>query len=200
MELCIVSVKQVGTDCVEITSSEGPVFFVRTTYLQSVPPDALVDGASFADDAAEDIVRAGEAFAVEKKCETLLARCEQSRAGLTRKMQQKGFAKEPIALALDYLEGRGYLSDARFASSWLRSHAVSKCQGRTRLVSELLSRGISRQITVAAVDEFLSEYDEAELCRKAVEKATRAGRTGDRLVKYLMDSGFSYRMIQNSLQ
>lgn len=200
MELCIVSTKQVGTDCVEITSSEGPVFFVRTSYLQSVAPDSLEAGASFSDEAAEDIVRAGEAFAVEKKCESLLARCEQCRAGLERKMQQKGFAKEPVALALDYLERRNFLSDERFASSWLRIHAVSKFQGKSRLVSELLSRGISREITARAVEEFFSEHDEGEMCRKAIEKATRAGRTGDKLIKYLMASGFSYRMIQNSLQ
>ncbi len=200
LELSVVSVKQVGTDCVEITSSEGPVFFVRTSYLQSVSPDALTEGALFDESQAEDIVRAGEAFAVEKKCEGLLARCEQCRAGLERKMQQKGFSKEAVSLALDYLEGRNFLSDERFASSWLRIHAVNKYQGRSRLTSELLSRGISRSITSRAVDEFFTEHDEEEFCRKAVEKAARAGRTGDKLIKYLLDSGFSYRMIQNSLQ
>ena len=199
MELCIRTVKQVGTDCVEITSSEGPVFFVRLSYLQEVSPDAVADGAVFAEADAEDIVRAGEAFAAEKKCEALLARCEQCRAGLERKMAQKGFSKEPVALALDYLESKNFLSDERFASSWLRIHAVSKCQGRTRLTSELLSRGISRDITARAVDEFFTEHDESEMCRKVLEKATRAGRTGDKLIKYLLDSGFSWKMIQNEL-
>ena len=47
MKLSVVSVKQVGMDCVEITSSEGPVFFVRTSYLQSVSPHALGEGAVF---------------------------------------------------------------------------------------------------------------------------------------------------------
>ena len=200
MELCISTVKQVGTDCVEITSSEGPVFFVRLSYLQTISPDDVCDGAVFADEKADDLVRAGEAFAIEKKCEGLLARCEQCRAGLERKMMQKGFSKEPIALALDYLEGRNFLSDERFASSWLRIHAVSKCQGRVRLTSELLSRGISREITVRAVEEFFTEHDEAEMCRKALEKATRAGRAGDKLIKYLMDSGFSYKMIQSAIK
>ncbi len=200
MKLSVVSVKQVGMDCVEITSSEGPVFFVRTSYLQSVSPHALGEGAVFDEPEAEDILRAGEAFVIEKKCEGLLARCEQCRAGLERKMLQKGFSKEPLSLALDYLEERKFLSDERFASSWLRIHAVSKCQGRSRLTSELLRRGISRSITTAAVEEFFAEHDEEAMCRKAVEKATRAGRTGDKLMKYLLDSGFSYRMIQNSLQ
>lgn len=173
---------------------------MRLSYLQTIPAEAVTDGATFGDEQADDIVRAGEAFAVEKKCENLLARSEQYRAGLERKMLQKGFAKEPIALALDYLEGKNFLNDERFASSWLRMHALSKCQGRARLTSELLSRGISRAITARAVDEFFAEHDESELCRKAREKAARAGRTGDKLIKYLLDSGFSYKIIQKELQ
>ncbi|MDE6736933.1 MAG: recombination regulator RecX, partial [Treponemataceae bacterium] len=143
---------------------------------------------------------AGQAFVVEKKCESLLARCEQCRAGLERKMRQKGFDKEPVAYALDYLERRQFLDDARFAAAWLRSHAVSKCQGRARLAGELAARGISRDIAAAALDAFFAEYDEAALCRKAVAKATRAGRSGDKLVKYLLDSGFSYRLIRAQLE
>lgn len=200
LELCIRSVKQVGTDCVEITSLDGSAFFVRLSYLRAVSPAAVCDGAAFADEQADDIIRAGQAFVVEKKCESLLARCEQCRAGLERKMRQKGFDKEPVAYALDYLERRQFLDDGRFAAAWLRSHAVSKCQGRARLAGELAARGISRDIAAAALDAFFAEYDEAALCRKAVAKATRAGRSGDKLVKYLLDSGFSYRLIRAQLE
>lgn len=199
LELCIHSVRQVGTDCVEITSREGPAFFVRLSYLRVVAPDAVCEGVAFADEQADDIIRAGQAFAVEQKCASLLARCEQCRAGLERKMLQKGFGKEAIACALDYLEGRRYVDDARFAAAWLRSHAVSKCQGRARLTSELLSRGVGRAVTAAAVDAFFAEYDETDLCRKAIAKATRAGRGGDKLLRYLLDSGFSYKMIRAQL-
>lgn len=199
LELCIVSIKQVGTDCVEITSSEGPVFFVRTSYLQIVSPQSISEGATFSEEQTADIIRAGEAFAAEKKCESLLARCEQCRAGLERKMQQKGFSKEAISLALDYLESKKYLSDERFAASWLRIHSVNKFQGRSRLRSELLSRGISRSITERAIEDFFAEHDESELCRKAIEKATRTGRADEKLTAYLMASGFSYKMIQHEL-
>lgn len=200
MELCIRSVRQIGTDCVEITSLDGSAFFVRLSYLRVVSPAAVCDGASFADEQADDIIAAGQAFVVEKKCESLLARCEQCRAGLERKMRQKGFGKEPVAAALDYLERRNFLDDARFAAAWLRSHAVSKCQGRARLAGELASRGIGRDVAAAALDAFFAEYDEAALCRKAVAKATRAGRRGDKLLKYLLDSGFPYRLIREQME
>lgn len=173
---------------------------MRLSYLRVVSPGAVCDGAAFADGQADDIIRAGQAFVVEKKCESLLARCEQCRAGLARKMRQKGFEKEPVAYALDYLERRKFLDDGRFAAAWLRSHAVSKCQGRTRLANELASRGIGRDIAAAALDAFFAEYDEAALCRKAIAKATRAGRGGDRLLKYLLDSGFSYRLIRSQME
>ena len=33
------------------------------------------------------------------------------------------------------------------------------------------------------------------LCRKALEKAVRNGKTEEKLLKFMIDSGFSYKMI-----
>ena len=191
------AVKQAASDCVEITTGEGPVFFVRLQYLESVKPERIVPGASFCDDEAEDVMAAGFAFSAERKAVDYLSRSEQCRFGLERKLGEKSFDKAAVKKALDYLESKKYLDDARFARAWLRIRAISKCQGRTRLAKELAVRGIDRKTASDALDEFFVQYSEEDFCRKACAKALRAGKTGDKLLKYLTDSGFPYRMVQS---
>jgi regulatory protein len=184
------------SDVVEITSEDGPVFFIRLAYLQSINPDSIQVGAVFEDAELDELVEAGLAFAAERKAEEYLARCEQCRRGLERKLAQKKMSANSIKAALDYLEGRELLSDRRFAFSWVRSHTINKPQGRTRLLSELCSRGISTQDAKIALDEFFADVDELELCERAYKKALRNGKTGEKLLKSMIDSGFSYKMIK----
>ena len=195
-ELCIRQIEQVGSDCAKITVGTGPVFFVRWAYLKVLTPDEICEGALLSAEKSEDLIQAGLAFAAEKKADDYLARAEQSRFGLTQKLAKKGHSRESIDAALDYLDGRGFLSDSRFAESWLRTHAISKSQGRSRLLKELLSRGISRSIANEALDVFFEEHDEEDLCRKACAKALRSGKKDEKLLKYLIDAGFPYKMAQ----
>lgn len=199
-EFCITQIEQVGSDCAKITVGTGPVFFVRMAYLKVLSADELCEGAVLSAEKTEDLICAGLAFAAEKKADDYLARAEQSRFGLTQKLAKKGHGRDAINSALDYLEGRGFLSDSRFAESWLRMHALSKSQGRSRLLQELLSRGINRGIANEALDVFFEEHDEESLCRKALEKAKRSGKKDEKLLKYLIDAGFSYKMAQMAIK
>ena len=52
----------------------------------------------------------------------LLARREHSRAELARKLEAAGFAREEIALLLDAFEAKNWLSDQRFAESYVADH------------------------------------------------------------------------------
>src|SRR5574344_1353280 len=193
----ISAIKQAAPDCVEITTEDGPVFFVRLQYLEQVKHESLVPGASFSGADADDIIAAGFAFSAERKAVDYLSRSEQSRFGLERKLSEKSFDKAAVKKALDFLESKNYIDDSRFARAWLRIRAISKCQGRTRLAKELAVRGIDRKTASDALDEFFVQYSEEDFCRKACAKALRAGKTGDKLLKYLTDSGFPYRMVQS---
>lgn len=196
------SIKQVLSDIVEITTEDGPVFFIRTSYLNSVPAESVSDGAEFSGEKEEDIIQAGTAFAAERKAEEYLARSEQSRFGLERKLTQKKYDSRSIKMALDYLEERNLLDDRRFSLAWLRSHIITKPQGRSRLTSELISRGIKPAVAKESVDEFFSSEneDEIQLCRRALKKAAAAGKKDEKLTKYLLDSGFSFKQIKSCLE
>ena len=142
-----------------------------------------------------EIVDAALAFAAECKAEEYLARCEQCRAGLEKKLFQKSHSKQSIKQALDYLEEKKLLNDLRFSEIWLRNHIITKPQERIRLLRELISRGIKTGDAKKAVDDFFKVNDEIQLCRIAYKKALKSGKKDEKLIKYLMDSGFSYKLI-----
>ena len=188
--------KQVSSGCIKITTEEGPAFFIRKAYLTRVVPEAISDGSVFSGEDEEDIIDAGFCYAAESKALSYLARAEQSRFNLTRKLAAKGIEKRHIENALDYLEREGSLSDARFARAWLALRKINHLEGRARLFSELAFRGIAREVADAALDEFFSENSEEAICKKALDKCSRLGMREDKIINYLLRHGFSRKMIR----
>lgn len=143
----------------------------------------------------EEITDPAVKLAIEAAARSL-ARCEQCRASLERKLLQKEFDEETIKEALDFLESKKYLDDARYASSWIRSHTAFKPRGSIRLVRDLCARGVSRKIADEAVREYFENVDEYELCESALKKLLPKNKNAKKLLKSLADSGFSYKIIQ----
>lgn len=129
-----------------------------------------------------------------------LGRSEQCRFSLEQKLLKKEFDEETIKTAMDYLESKKYLDDARYASSWIRSHCAFKPRGSIRLVKELCARGVSRQIASQAVKDYFETADEEELCRLALNKLICKNKNDKNLIKSLADNGFSYKIIQKVLK
>ena len=143
---------------------------------------------------------ATEASAATQKALALLARCEQCRAGLARKLLAKGFSKDTVEGVLDALEERDFLSDRRFARAWLNSRRIGHYEGRSRLLSELAARGIDKEISKEAVDSFFEEFDEEEICRKAAKKFVAQGKSGEKLMASMQRAGFSWKMSAAALR
>lgn len=129
-----------------------------------------------------------------------LARCEQCRSSLEKKLAQKGFEKDDISSALDYLEKKNFLNDERYASMWVRNHCAFKFHGKIRLLNELMSRGVKKIVAEKAVNEYLETNSEIDLCKKAYEKYVHQGKSSQKVMNSLAQSGFSYNMIQKVLK
>lgn len=180
----------------EITTVAGPSFFIRTVYLSLIQPDEIVEGAEFLDEKEEELVDAGLCFACEQKALDYLNRSEQYRMGLTAKLAAKGFAKNHIESALDYLEGKKYLDDRRFAGVWLRNRAITHAEGRSKLSMELASRGINKAFINEALDEFFEENSEEKICMRAFKKCVKIKKDEDKITSYLIKNGFSIKLIK----
>ena len=179
----------------KFTPEEGSAFYIRKDYLPEGMFDKIDVGVEFSEVEVDSLLDAGLTCAVELKAVSYLARAEQSRFGLTRKLIEKKYDKKYVEAALSYLEGRGYLSDARYAAAWLNTRKINHYEGRSRLAAELAARGIARDVASAALDEFFTENDEEEICRKAYEKLSK-NKSDEKLTESLIRAGFSLKMIK----
>ena len=88
-----------------------------------------------------------------------LARREHSRFELARKLGQGGVAHHDIDALLDEFEQKNWLSDRRFAESWVADHRARA--GSIKLAYDLRQRGVSDGI----ISEVLSGHRDSELER-----------------------------------
>jgi len=129
----------------------------------------------------------------------LLARREHSRMELARKLELAGFVHSDIALLLDEFEQKKWLSDRRFAESWVADHRTKA--GSIKLAYELGQRGVSDSI----ISEVLSENRDSELerAREVWQKkfATPPADAAEkaRQTRFLLGRGFSSDIIRRTL-
>lgn len=121
----------------------------------------------------------------------LLSRREYSRAELTRKLA--GYEETPgtLAQALDELEARGFISEARVVQSVLHQRAPRL--GAARVRQELQAKGIAPE----AVTEAVAQLHASELTRARALWQRRFGeppteaRERARQIRFLLARGFS---------
>lgn len=179
----------------EITPGAGSAFFLRKEYLSLVDSERICAGAEFNDEETSDILNAALIYSAEYAAMTYLARAEHCRAALTQKLLKKNIERKAIEPALDYLESVRYLDDERFAGAWLRTRSIDHAEGRIRLAAELASRGVNRTAAKNALDEFFSEHDEMDICRRAYRKARVLKSDPDKIKASLVQKGFTLREI-----
>ena len=184
----------------KLTPEQGVVFYTRQEYLSGIELNNIQCGSEFIDDDEEALLDAGLICAVELKAVSYLARSEQCRFGLKRKLLAKQYKSEYIDKALSFLESKNYLSDERYAAAWLNDRRINHYEGQTKLLLELQSRGIDKAVAADAVKEFFTDNDEEEICRKAYERFVKKGKSEDKLIEALLKAGFAYKLIKNVIE
>ncbi len=116
----------------------------------------------------------------------LLALRAHGEEELRRKLLRRGCVAEDVEAALAQLRGSGYLDDLEVARSLVRRR--SQARGRALIAQELISLGISREVTAQALAE-LSEQVEAAAARHLIE--SEPGLQQRRLAGRLQRRGFA---------
>ncbi|MCL1877040.1 RecX family transcriptional regulator [Candidatus Saccharibacteria bacterium] len=112
---------------------------------------------------------------------------------------RKQWTKENTARVIERLRERGYLNDAKFAESFVRSRANLRNFSRRKMELELMKKGISKNI----IGEILSEsdeFDESAALQKLIAKKRTHYTDERKLIAYLMRQGFSYDDIKSNLK
>jgi regulatory protein len=185
--------------------SDGSLFSFKTVYL---PPgfdsqSLEIPGREVSPEEAQSLRHASGCYRAERAALQLVARAEQTRSGLSHKLERKGLDSAHIRPALDYLESLEILNDRRFAELYLGGklrRALSA--GRTKLCprklfSSLLNRGISADTARRAMKAALDREGEITLLRNYIA-AVYAGfeeAPGMMIWQKLKTEGFSQHAI-----
>jgi regulatory protein len=129
----------------------------------------------------------------------LLARREHSRAELARKLENAGFARDDIAPLLDAFEAKNWLSDSRFAESWVADHRARA--GSVKLTYDLRQRGVSDDIIEAVLgDNRDSELDRArEVWQRKFGSAPADLAEKARQIRFMQSRGFTPEVIRRAI-
>jgi len=126
----------------------------------------------------------------------LLSAREHSRRELERKLSQ--FEEEPgsLALALDELQAKGFISEQRVLESVLNRRADKL--GAARIKQELQSKGLDAQTVAAALDDLrATELVRAQaLWRKKFGAPATEARELARQMRFLAARGFGGEVIR----
>jgi len=107
----------------------------------------------------------------EKIALRLIARAEQSVAGLTAKLEKRGIDPSVASQVISGLLDKKLLDDQRFAECWIRAHLRGKkMPSPLWFLISLEKRGIKRGISLGAIDKILDEETEFSLLLKYIEK------------------------------
>jgi regulatory protein len=121
----------------------------------------------------------------------LLASREHSRAELERKLQAHETAPGELAQALDELQGKGFINEARVVQSVV--HRRAERLGTQRVRAELNAKGLPAELVAEAVDG-LRATEEArarEVWRRKFGQPADDARERAKQVRFLTARGFS---------
>ena len=137
-----------------------------------------------------------EASELRERAMRLLARREHSRAELARKLGQSGFNACDIQPLLDEFEQKRWLSDRRFAESYVADHRSRA--GAVKLAFDLRQRGVADNIIEAVLsDNRDSELERAQaVWQKKFGSAPTDMAEKARQMRFLQSRGFGTEVIR----
>lgn len=123
----------------------------------------------------------------------LLQSRDYTRRQLADKLEQGDYPQECIEEAIAYVESYGYIDDKRYARDFIEYHLSSR--SRTRMETDLLRKGINKEIIREAFDELAVsgvEQDELAMACDLLRKKKYCADTATRQEQQKM-YGFLYR-------
>lgn len=186
----------------ELLSEAGEVTRLRLTP-RLWEKQCLSRGDTLSREKYEQLCRLSERCEAVTRALFILSDSMCSRRRLIMKLTSRGFSRESAEYAAALAVRRGYLDEASQAES-IAQRQVTKCfRGRSRVVSELISKGYPSQTAREAANAVPQElYEEA--LERALAKKCKGGVPTDRaqrekLVAALCRAGFASSEVRRLL-
>lgn len=122
---------------------------------------ALKQGAELTEEQYQYILHEIIGKRAVKRAMHLLERQERTEHQLREKLMQNMYPPEAIEDAVSYVKRYHYLDDERYARTFIRFHQEKR--SRRRLRTDLMKRGISRDIIETSLEEEFSSDEKAQI-------------------------------------
>jgi regulatory protein len=129
----------------------------------------------------------------------------RSVAEIRRHLRGKRFDDAVIDAAIDKLRAQRYVDDGAFARYWVEQRDTHRPRGERALVSELMQKGLSREVIELALGEREPDAD-VKRARELIKRPiTRWMTLSDvdrkrKIHQYLAQRGFSYEVIDEVIE
>ena len=135
----------------------------------------------------------------------LLSARPYSERKLREKLLERQYEAQDVREALERLRRERLINDRKYAEEFVRARMQARPRAGSRMISDLLARGIPLTLAKEVVAEVMPKTDEIPLAREFVRRkqAQYAGLDDDtrwrRLAGMLARRGFSYDTIREVL-
>jgi len=160
-------------------------------------------GQSFDREKLVELLRAETFRKARERALRLISYRDRSESEIRRRLVGSDFPEDIVEEVIDHLTRMGLLDDRKFCREWVASRTAAKPMGRTRLASELRSRGVDAQIVEEAL-EVLDPESELDLARSTAQSRLRKMDRADpsvrnKLGSFLRRRGFDWDVITRVL-
>jgi len=126
-------------------------------------------------------------------------------AALSAKLRQRAARLADIDLIIARLQDAGYLDDRRFAESFAANRVANDGFGRVRILTDLASHRVPRELAQSAVEKALEGMSEAEQIEAFIERRMGSAELTDEkklasAFRKLRRAGFAAGPILNALK
>ncbi len=161
---------------------------------------SLFTGRELCCDEYEELRKAAKDRTAKTRALRILGTRSMSRHEITRRLQEKGESEETAHKTAEWLERIGAINDAEYAPMLVR-HYAGKGYGKNRIKSELVRRGVPRELWEEALSE-LPEQDETldRFIRQKMSGRMPTKADIKRVTDALIRKGFSWDEIKSALR
>lgn len=133
----------------------------------------------------------------EKQIRTYLTNLLFKKRGVWFDELDKDSGNEVVDFIIEKLKSYSYINDEEFAEQFVLSRMKSKPRGKYILVSELISKGVSKDIAEEKVNELVA--DEYSILQRVYEKKygeSKISKEDRKKIDFLLRKGFNWDLIE----
>lgn len=162
---------------------------------------ALYKGRVLTKELVEEVIREDEIYSCKQTAMRFLSRRMRSRQEVERKLADKEYSPDAIAVTLEFLTRYGMLDDMEFARSFVNDQLLRRPVGRRRLREELRRKGLVKEEITETLDAAIGDDDELANAMTAAEKKAPSIRQDDprkwerSMASFLANRGFGWDVI-----